>query len=159
MIAARGFVLTSGEAVLFAALLAGILAIIGGITGIVYGSHREQKHWLRETRRKAYERMLAASYRMQGMETVNEMVATLAKLTTRETPITIEEVEADLHNRIATASEMLAAASAVQIAGPTNIGRVAAELKNELLKTSADKNVDAIQAEFIAMTSQILGTE
>jgi uncharacterized iron-regulated membrane protein len=136
VVTASKFILTSGEAVLFAALLAGILAIIGAVVGGFYGFRREHKQWLRDARRKSYETLLAVGTRFQMMEANAE----------------------DMAKRRMLYAELYAAVSAVLVAGPKTVADAAVEYKNAV-SGSDHAAMTKAEGNFVSLVRETLGSD
>jgi hypothetical protein len=155
---ASKFILTSGEAVLFAALLAGILAIIGAVVGSFYGFRREHKQWLRDARRKAYETLLAIGTRFQMIEAMDRLVDLALRSMALPVPDTRERAKEDIAKKTLLYAELYAAVSAVLVAGPKTVADAAVEYKNAVSGTDYAAITQA-EGNFVSLVRETLGSD
>ena len=134
-VSASRFVLTSGTSTLFAELLAGLLAGIFAVVGILYGSRREHQQWLRDTRRTAYWTLLTNSQRVQSV---------------RQIGLQLEDAE-----RESLYSDLYSAVNAVQIAGPKKLAEAAELLMNAVNGTDYDALIKT-KGRFVELAREVL---
>jgi hypothetical protein len=105
--------------------------------------------------------MLTAQHRVVGMDTIDKVVALTGEVReirgASKAPVDEATFSAEMHKRMGTYTEMYAAVSAVQVAGPPNIAALAIKLKNEVTASDHAGSTQT-EAQFVALAQQILGT-